>query len=44
MKKNLEIRTLAREKGVYLYEIADALGISEQTFNRYAKSLSEAER
>ena len=45
MKKNLEIRTLAREKGVYLYEIADALGISEQTFNRrLRKELSEKEK
>lgn len=33
MKKNQEIREKARQSGVYLYEIADTLGVSEPTFN-----------
>ncbi len=37
MKKNEEIRAAARQKGVYLYEIADALGVSEPTFNRWLR-------
>lgn len=37
MKKNLEIRTMAREKGVYLYEIADLLKVSEPTFIRWLR-------
>ncbi len=37
MKKNVEIRAMAREKGVYLYEIADALDVSEQTFIRWLR-------
>ena len=37
MKKNMEIRKLARTKGVYLYEIADALQVSEPTFNRWLR-------
>ncbi len=45
MKKNLEIRTMAREKGVYLYEIADLLKVSEPTFIRWLrKELTEEKR
>lgn len=45
MKKNVEIRTMAREKGVYLYEIADLLKVSEPTFNRWLrKELTEEKK
>ena len=41
-KHNNDIRTKARESGVYLYEIAEKMNISEQTFNRWLrKELSE---
>ena len=42
IKRNNEIRTKARENGVYLYEIAEKLNVSEPTFNRWLrKELSE---
>ena len=42
IKHNNDIRTKARENGVYLYEIAEKLNISEPTFNRWLrKELSE---
>lgn len=42
MKRNEDIRAIAHLKKVYLYEIADALGVSEPTFNRWLrKELSE---
>lgn len=42
MKRNEDIRAIAHRKKVYLYEIADALGVSEPTFNRWLrKELSE---
>ena len=42
IKRNNEIRTKARENGVFLYEIAEKLNISEPTFNRWLrKELSE---
>ncbi|MCM1276738.1 MAG: hypothetical protein NC299_15495 [Lachnospiraceae bacterium] len=34
MKKNIDVRSKARENNVYLYEIAEMLGVSEQTFIR----------
>lgn len=37
MKCNNDIRKAARKNGVYLYEIADALGKSEPTFNRWLR-------
>ena len=41
-KHNNDIRTKARENGVYLYEIAEKLNVSEPTFNRWLrKELSE---
>lgn len=41
-KHNNDIRTKARESGVYLYEIAEKMNISEPTFNRWLrKELSE---
>ena len=41
-KHNNDIRTKARESGVYLYEIAEKMNISEPIFNRWLrKELSE---
>lgn len=38
MKKcNEQIRTAAKSKGVFLYSIAEALGVSENTFNRWLR-------
>lgn len=37
MKMNKDVREAARQNGVYLYEIADALGKSEPTFNRWLR-------
>ncbi len=34
IKRNTEIRTAAKSAGVFLYEIAEKLGVSEPTFNR----------
>lgn len=36
-KKNIDIRTAAKESGVYLWEIAEKLGVSEPTLNRYLR-------
>lgn len=33
-KANLDVRECAKRAGVYLYEIATAIGVSEPTFNR----------
>ena len=45
MKKNVEIRTMVREKEVYLYEIADLLKVSEQTFiRRLRKEVDEKKK
>lgn len=45
MKKNSDVREAARRNGVYLYEIADALGKSEPTFNRWLrKELNEKQK
>ena len=42
IKHNNDIRTKAREDGVYLYEIAEKMNVSEPTFNRWLrKELSE---
>ena len=42
IKHNNDIRTKARESGVYLYEIDEKMNISEPTFNRWLrKELSE---
>ena len=42
IKHNNDIRTKARENGVYLYEIAEKLNVSEPTFNRWLrKEMSE---
>lgn len=45
MTRNEDIRTAAKQKKIYLYEIADALGVSEPTFNRWLrKELSEKQK
>jgi len=36
-KKNIDIRTAAKDSGVYLWEIAEKLGVSEPTLNRYLR-------
>ncbi|MCM1330602.1 MAG: hypothetical protein NC253_14320 [Ruminococcus sp.] len=33
-KANLDVRECAKKAGVYLWEIAAAIGVSEPTFNR----------
>lgn len=45
MKMNKDVREAARQNGVYLYEIADALGKSEPTFNRWLrKEMNEKQK
>lgn len=42
IKRNTEIRAAAKSAGVFLYEIAEKLDVSEPTFNRYLrKELSD---
>lgn len=42
---NKEVRTYAREKGVYLWEIAEALHINDGNFSRkLRKELPEAQK
>lgn len=42
IKCNTEIRAAAKSAGVFLYEIAEKLDVSEPTFNRYLrKELSD---
>ena len=42
---NIEIRRKAKENGVHLWRIADALGITDGNFSRkLRKELSEAEK
>lgn len=36
-KRNKDIRAAARQNKVYLYEIADVLGVSEPTFIRWLR-------
>lgn len=39
---NLDVRSAAKSAGVFLYEIAEKLNVSEPTFNRYLrKELSD---
>ena len=37
VQRNTEIRAAAKSAGVVLYEIAEKLGVSEPTFNRYLR-------
>lgn len=42
MKKNNDIRTIAAENNIYLWEIADKLGVHESTLMRWLrKELSD---
>lgn len=42
IRRNLEVRLAAKNAGVFLYEIAEKLGVSEPTFNSYLrKELSD---
>lgn len=44
MNRNLDVRTYAKEKGVYLYEVAEALNISEPTIMRWLRAELTDER
>ena len=37
IKKNVEVRKAAKDSGVFLCEIADKLGVSEPTLNRWLR-------
>ncbi len=37
MKRNNDVRVAAKENGVYLYEIAEKLAVSEPTFIRWLR-------
>lgn len=37
-KANLDVREKAKEAGVYLWQIAAAIGVSEPTFNRWLRT------
>ena len=43
IKHNTHIRTTAKQNGVYLYEIAEKLSVSEPTFNRWLRKELSAE-
>lgn len=44
-KANLDIRKLAKDSGVYLWQIAEALGIQESNFCKALRSeLSDSEK
>lgn len=38
MKPNMDIRMLAKDNGVYLWEIAKYIGVTEQTIIRWLRS------
>ena len=43
--RNVEIRRTAKESGVHLWEVAEALGIADATFSRrLRRELPEAEK
>lgn len=45
MQENMEIRTAAKKAGVKLWEVAEALGITDGMFSRkLRRELPEAER
>lgn len=44
-KANLDVRERAKKAGLYLWEIAAAIGVSEPTFNRRMRvEMSETEK
>lgn len=44
MANNLDIRVMAKSKGVYLYEVAEVLNISEPTIMRWLRAELSDER
>lgn len=45
MKRNMDIRNYILSKGIYLYEVADAMNVSISTFTiKMRKELSEQEK
>lgn len=44
IKRNLDVRATAKSAGVFLWEIADKLKVSEPTFIRMRKELSDARK
>lgn len=45
IKRNMDIRTMAKNSGVFLWEIAEWLEVSEQTFIRkLRKELSDEDK
>ncbi len=44
MKSNVDIRKYAKENSVYLYEVAEALNISEPTIMRWLRTNLTDER
>lgn len=45
IRRNLDVRSAAKSAGVFLYEIADKLGVSEPTFIRHLrKELSDGKK
>ena len=44
MRNNQDIRKHARSRGVFLYEVADSLGISEPTMTRWLRGKLTTER
>lgn len=45
MKRNMDIRTMAKNNGVFQWEIAERLEVSEQTFiRRLRKELSDEDK
>lgn len=45
MKNNIEIKKAAKSKGVFLYEVADALGMVDSGFSRKLRTeLSDVEK
>ena len=45
IKKNVDVRKAAKDSGVFLWEIADKLGVSEPTLNRWLrKEMSDSQK
>ncbi len=44
MKNNQDIRKHARDRGVFIYEVAESLGISEPTMTRWLRGKLTADR
>ena len=44
MRNNQDIRKHARERGVFIYEVAESLGISEPTMTRWLRGKLSIER